>query len=154
MSIHMEDQYNLKRFIDAQKDGVYEVALDEIRKGKKESHWMWFVFPQIDGLGISPTAKYYAIKNTNEAHEYINHPVLGERLREITMALLELPTSDATEVMGFVDDQKLHSCMTLFAAVSEYKVFPVALNKFFHGEYDSNTMQLITSELEQRGMYM
>ena len=154
MSIHMEDQYNLKRFIDAQKNGVYERALDEIRSGKKKSHWMWFIFPQIDGLGVSCMAKRYSIKSLNEACEYINHPVLGKRLRDITMALLLLPTNDATEIMGFVDDQKLHSCMTLFAAVSEYKVFPVALNKFFHGEYDSNTMKLITSELEQRGMYM
>ena len=105
---------SVKRFEKAQQRD-YETALAEIRSGQKRSHWMWYIFPQLKGLGRSPTAQYYGIADQQEAREFLNHPVLGAHLREISQALLELTTSDANEVFGFPDNLKLCSSMTLFA---------------------------------------
>src|SRR5918998_34070 len=112
----MDDPHGLRRFTEAQDGGgTYDRALAELRAGRKTSHWMWFVFPQIAGLGRSPTAQFYAIVDLDEARAYAAHPVLGPRLTECATALLDLGTSDATPVLGPVDAQKLHSSMTLFA---------------------------------------
>ena len=141
----MPKENNLTRFLDAQK-GVYEVALKEIKKGKKTSHWMWYIFPQISGLGLSDTAKFYAIKNRNEAIEYLNHDILGTRLMEISNELLKLPTSNSVEVFGHVDSLKLKSSMTLFSLLEKTNpVFQKVLDKFFGGMKDEKTIQLLNS---------
>lgn len=133
----------LSRFIRAQKY-FHGQALSEIRRGRKESHWMWFIFPQIDGLGESTMTEYFAIKSRKEAEEYLKHPVLGERLLEISEMLLELETDDAGEVMGYPDNLKLQSSMTLFREVAPDKeVFQRVLDKFFHGEPDQVTIRLM-----------
>ena len=113
---------DLSRFITAQ-ERSYDSALREIRSGRKRTHWMWYIFPQIAGLGFSQTAQYYAISSLQEAKDYYAHPVLGKRLVEISEALLALDSCDATSVMGYPDDLKLKSCMTLFAAASGNPVF-------------------------------
>ncbi len=102
---------NLKRFIDVQ-EADYPIALSEVRNGRKQSHWMWYIFPQIQGLGFSETSKFYAIKNINEAEEFLNHPVLGSRLVHICNELLELKSNDANKIFGSPDDLKLKSSMT------------------------------------------
>src|SRR5687768_7508760 len=108
--------HNLQRFITAQQND-YPAALAEIKQGRKRSHWMWYIFPQIAGLGFSETSRYYALKNIAEAQEYLNHPILGSRLIEICTVLLKLPTNNATHVFGSPDDLKLRSCITLFAVL-------------------------------------
>src|SRR5579883_1362213 len=108
------DPYNLNRFVEAQED-AYERALAEIRNGRKESHWMWYIFPQFDGLGFSATSKRYAIKGVAEAEAYLAHPVLGPRLRECTEATLHVEGRSASDIFGSPDDLKLRSCATLFA---------------------------------------
>lgn len=133
---------SLDRFIYAQ-DKYYSTAYKEIRKGKKESHWMWFVFPQINGLGYSDISKYFSIKSRNEAREYLDHPVLGRRLREITDALLDLKTKDPEEIFGPVDARKLHSCMTLFYLISGEDVFADVLVAYFNAEFDLNTVEIV-----------
>jgi uncharacterized protein (DUF1810 family) len=137
---------DLQRFIDAQaKD--YANALQEIKNGKKKSHWMWYIFPQIHGLGFSETSIFYAIKNKNEAEEYLTHPVLGSRLKEISNALLVLETNDAAEIFGSPDDLKLKSSMTLFASSKNADlVFQSVLDKFFKGEKDKKTIGLLGVE--------
>src|SRR5687767_9070413 len=110
------DNHNLKRFTDAQ-EGSYETALAEIKKGWKQSHWMWYIFPQIKGLGYSETAKFYAINSLSEAEAYLEHPVLGKRLIEISGELLKLESNDANHILGSPDDLKLKSSMTLFSAL-------------------------------------
>ena len=139
----MENNYNLNRFIEAQ-NRDYDIALAEIRAGKKVSHWMWYIFPQIAGLGMSYTAQLYAIKDIEEARQYIAHPVLGARLIEISQALLTLDCSDAAAVMGYPDDLKLRSCMTLFAQVSDDPVFDAVLAKFYGGMADARTLELLS----------
>jgi len=129
----------IERFIKAQEDS-YECALKEIKNGHKRSHWMWYIFPQIKGLGYSSTAMYYAIQNRAEAEVYMAHPVLGSRLLEISGELLKLETSDADEVFGWPDDMKLKSSMTLFYIVSSNQVFRQVLDKFFSGELDDFTV--------------
>ena len=137
------DPFDLTRFLRAQ-DGVYDQALAELRHGRKETHWMWFIFPQLDGLGSSPTARQYAIKEIAEARAYLDHAVLGSRLLECSQALLKLPGHDATEVLDFPDDLKLKSCMTLFAQVSDpVSVFERVLAKYFHGQPDHRTLELL-----------
>ena len=132
----------LDKFIKAQ-DKLFQVALDEIKGGKKRSHWMWFIFPQIKGLGFSEMSNYYAIENILEAQDYINHPVLGKRLIEIASALLQLETSDPNLVFGSPDDMKLKSSMTLFASVPDTnEVFKQVLEKFFNGKMDSKTLRI------------
>ncbi len=133
---------SLDRFIIAQEHS-YDTALREIRAGRKRSHWMWYIFPQIAGLGMSHTAQLYAISDIGEAHRYIEHPLLGARLIEISRALLELDSSDASAVMGYPDDLKLRSCMTLFAQVSGDPVFTAVLDKFYGGRADARTLSIL-----------
>jgi uncharacterized protein (DUF1810 family) len=139
----MPKTIDLQRFLDAQRTD-YPTALAEIKAGRKRSHWMWYVFPQLQGLGFSETARYYGIKDAAEAEAYLKHPVLGSRLVEISQALLPLPGSDANRIMGSPDDMKLRSSMTLFAAMlGTEPVFQAVLDKFFGGEQDSKTVQLL-----------
>lgn len=135
----------IERFIKVQENS-YGVALEEIRAGRKRSHWMWFIFPQIHGLGQSFTSIFYAIKSIEEAGEFLAHPLLGRRLREITGALLELPTDDASYVFGAPDDMKLRSCMTLFDVVEPNSVFAAVLSKFFNGEKDGMTLKILAED--------
>ena len=134
--------YDLSRFHKAQQ-GSYETALAEIRSGRKRSHWIWYIFPQIQGLGFSSTAQYYAIENLEVAKAYLADPVLRERLLEISNALLALDSCDPSEVMGYPDDLKLRSSMTLFSlAEPECTVFRDVLDKFYNGQEDSRTIAL------------
>ena len=132
----------LERFLDAQAYS-YKNALTEIRGGRKRSHWMWYIFPQIRGLGRSQTARCYAIRDREEAKAYLAHPILGARLLEISRALLELETDDPSYVMGWPDDMKLRSSMTLFALASGETVFRQVLDKFFGGQWDEQTEKLL-----------
>jgi len=139
----MHSIFDLDRFISAQ-ENQYHQALSEIKNGQKGSHWMWFVFPQIDGLGFSNMTVKYAIKSRNEAIAYLHHSVLGPRLREITEALLEVKGKSALEIMGSPDYLKLKSCMTLFALVSnENSLFQRVLDKYFGGKLDEQTIDLL-----------
>ena len=134
--------YDLSRFHKAQQSS-YKTALAEIRSGRKRSHWIWYIFPQIQGLGFSSTAQYYAIENLDEAKAYLADPVLRERLLEISNALLALDSCDPSEVMGYPDDLKLRSSMTLFSlAEPECTVFRDVLDKFYDGQEDSRTIAL------------
>ena len=136
----------LNRFLEAQKYS-YETALEEIKKGKKMSHWMWYIFPQIKGLGHSETAIYYEIKSLEEAKAYLEHDVLRNRLLQLTDELLLLTTNDPIEIFGYVDAMKLKSCMTLFAlAAPETKDFQKILDKYFSGEYDEQTLLLLQNK--------
>jgi uncharacterized protein (DUF1810 family) len=136
------DPHNLNRFLEAQ-EGVYERALSEIRAGQKRSHWMWFIFPQYDGLGLSEISKRYAIKSLAEAEAYLQHPVLGPRLIECIEAALAVEGRSANEIFGAPDDMKLRSCATLFAQVSPPgSVFERVLDKYFEGEPDERTRSL------------
>ena len=139
----MEKDNQLNRFIEAQ-ESSYSSALSEIRNGRKRSHWMWFIFPQIAGLGFSETSKYYAIKDINEASAYLGHPVLGPRLVNICTELLKGVSNNATQVFGSPDDMKLKSSMTLFASLPHTNpVFKSVLDKFFNGAEDIKTLQII-----------
>jgi uncharacterized protein (DUF1810 family) len=139
----MHGKINLSRFIDAQiKD--YSIAVEEIKHGRKRSHWIWYIFPQIIGLGYSETSKYYAIQNMQEANEYLKHPVLGNRLINICQALLDQAGNDANKIFGSPDNLKLKSSMTLFASLKETNpVFQKVLDKFFNGSRDSKTVEII-----------
>lgn len=133
----------LTRFHKAQ-GRMYERALSEIRAGQKQSHWIWFIFPQIEGLGFSETAQYYAIKDLQEAKDYLADPVLGKRLIEISEALLEISSDDPEKVMGYPDDLKLCSCMTLFEAADPTQtVFGKMLEKFYQGKRDEETLKIL-----------
>jgi len=133
----------MNRFIEAQENN-YATALAEIRNGRKQSHWIWYVFPQIRGLGQSETSKYYAIRDLQEAAEYLQHPILGKRLIEISRALLELKEDNAHKIFGSPDDLKVRSSMTLFALMKDADpVFQQVLDKFFRGERDKNTLALV-----------
>lgn len=131
----------LERFIIAQ-ERAYDIALNEIKKGKKQTHWMWYIFPQIAGLGTSTTSKYYGIKSIEEAKEYLNNELLNARLVEISNTLLELDTDNPIEVFGVIDSLKLKSSMTLFSYVSGNEIFNKVLDKFFNGEKDQVTIQI------------
>jgi uncharacterized protein (DUF1810 family) len=138
--------YNLKRFTEAQ-EADYELALSEIKNGRKRSHWIWYIFPQIKGLGFSEMSKFYAINDLSEAEAYLNDPVLGNRLIEISQALLQLPDDNATDIFGSPDDLKLKSSMTLFASVpGAPAVFQSVLDKFFNGEKDEKTLQILKEQ--------
>ena len=140
---------SLDRFHSAQ-ERDYEHALNEIRTGHKRSHWMWYIFPQIAGLGSSETSEFYAITDRREAEAYRNDPVLGARLLKISKALLELKSSDAEEVMGHPDNLKLRSCMTLFHEVDpEEEIFGKVLEKFFKGEPDESTLKILKQEKQE-----
>jgi uncharacterized protein (DUF1810 family) len=133
----------MERFITAQQHD-YETALSEIKKGRTRSHWMWYIFPQIAGLGFSETSKFYALKNLQEAEQYLHDPILGPRLIEISAALLQLETNNSNAVFGSPDDRKLQSSMTLFSAVKNSNpVFQLVLDKYFNGEKDKHTLALI-----------
>jgi uncharacterized protein (DUF1810 family) len=133
------DPFNLERFVAAQKD-VYAEVVHELRNGRKRSHWMWFVFPQVSGLGRSPTSQFYAIKSEEEAHHYLDHPVLGKRLKECASILLNGDESSAERIFGQPDTMKFRSSLTLFAGISEPgSVFEQALEKFFDGQSDPVT---------------
>ncbi|GAB3294134.1 DUF1810 domain-containing protein [Hymenobacter tenuis] len=140
----MTRQRDVARFIHAQETD-YAVALAEIKRGRKQSHWMWYIFPQIQGLGYSETSMFYAIQDVHEAEEYLNHPLLGNRLLQICQELLALPTSDAHRIFGSPDDMKLKSSMTLFAAAGNNPIFQQVLDKFFNGAKDARTLQLLKS---------
>lgn len=144
----MATAYNLERFVEAQAN-TYETALREIRSGKKRSHWMWFIFPQMKGLGNSEFARFYAISSRNEAEAYLQHPLLGARLHEICLALLGLPEADALAIFGSPDNMKLHSCMTLFASVPGVDLgnFKKVIDKFFEGKMDGKTLRLLDDDL-------
>ena len=132
----------LERFTDAQ-DGVYDAALAELRAGRKRSHWMWFVFPQLDGLGSSPTARRYAIRDLAEARAYLAHPVLGARLREAARAVLAVEGRTAEQIPGYPGDLKLRSSMTLFArAADDPAVFEAVLERYYDGP-DPRTLDLL-----------
>ena len=140
----MKVSKGLSRFLEAQEE-TFKTALSEVKKGKKQTHWMWYIFPQILGLGQSQTSKFYAIQDKAEAKAYLHHAVLGERLKEISRALLDLQTSDAHKIFGSPDDLKLKSSMTLFLMVSNKEtVFKSVLEKFFQGEHDAKTLQILS----------
>lgn len=137
----------LERFVQAQ-ESSYARALREVKNGRKTSHWMWYIFPQLSGLGHSQTARYYAIRDRAEAEAYLAHPVLGKRLLEISSELLKLESFDVTAVMGWPDDLKLKSSMTLFGLVSREPVFRQVLEKYFRGEEDVYTVQAISRQAD------
>jgi uncharacterized protein (DUF1810 family) len=138
----MSKETNLERFINAQ-ERSHQIALSEIKNGKKQSHWMWYIFPQVQGLGFSDTSKFYAIKNIDEAKEFLLHPVLGTRLVNLCNELLKLESDDANSIFGSPDDLKLKSSMTLFASLNVNPVFQMVLDKFFNGTGDTKTLELI-----------
>ena len=142
----MEDPYDLQRFVGAQ-EGVYQQALREIRSGHKSSHWMWFVFPQLRGLGASATSRRFGISGWDETRAYLAHPTLGPRLVEVAEAVLELSNSSAYDIFGSPDDMKLKSCATLFTAFSPPgSVFERVLAQFFDGVRDERTLQLLDTD--------
>lgn len=133
----------IERFLDGQRFG-YETALAEMVKGRKNNHWIWYIFPQIKGLGHSPNAQFYGIRDLDEAREYLAHPVLGQRLREITNAVLTHKGEDIYEIMGSsIDALKLRSSMTLFDLVSPDDIFAEAMDAFYSGQRDSRTIELV-----------
>ena len=136
----------IDRFLEPQKTS-YAIALEEVRNGRKVSHWMWYIFPQLRGLGRSNDAWYYGIADLSEANAYWEHPILGQRLREVTQAALELSETDPVKIFGWTDQMKFRSCMTLFAQVSQDDLFTQALDKFFGGQEDPMTLEL----LKQKG---
>ncbi|HEX4256836.1 MAG TPA: DUF1810 domain-containing protein [Streptosporangiaceae bacterium] len=145
----MDGPYNLERFVAAQDSGgtggsVYQDALDELRRGRKTSHWMWFVFPQVAGLGQSPASRRYAISGLAEARAYLGHPVLGPRLAAAAQVLTERPGGDAAEIFGGLDAQKLRSSMTLFhRAGPDEQLFGQVLTQYFGGQPDPATDRLL-----------
>lgn len=138
----MENNYNLNRFIEVQ-NRDYDIALAEIRAGKKVSHWMWYIFPQLKGLGRSSTSEYYGLSGIKEAQAYLSDPILKARLIEITDAVIAHKDKSAEEIFGGIDAKKLRSCMTLFSiAAPDIPVFEAVLEQFFHGVPDRNTLRL------------
>lgn len=145
----MTQHGDLQRFLESQQSD-YEIALKEIKNGRKLSHWMWYIFPQIQGLGFSEVSRFYAIKNIDEAERYLKHPVLGKRLVQISNVLLGLMTDNANVIFGSPDDLKLKSSMTLFSLLPNTDpVFQRVLDKFFSGEKDQKTLQIITAEAKK-----
>ena len=132
----------LERFIQAQ-EHTYAHALNEIKNGKKQGHWMWFIFPQLKGLGSSNTANYYGLENLEEAKNYLHDPVLGKRLIEISQALLQIKSKTASQIFGYPDDLKLHSSMTLFAATGLHPIFGRLLDMYFDGQPERLTLSLL-----------
>lgn len=137
---------NLERFVKAQENDYY-TALNEIRAGHKVSHWMWYIFPQLKGLGKSSMSSYYGIEDGNEALQYYQHPILGQRLIEISKALLQLPEElTSLDIFGSIDSWKLKSCMTLFFQVSNDEVFNNVLMKFYDGRKEQRTMSKLNND--------
>jgi uncharacterized protein (DUF1810 family) len=142
------DPHNLDRFVQAQAD-VYESALAEVRRGRKQSHWMWYIFPQFDGLGFSATTRRYSIKSIDEARAYLSHPILGPRLVECFEAVLAVHGRTAHEIFGSPDDMKLQSCATLFACVAPAgSVFEQVLDRYYRGDRDGRTLQLLGMQVD------
>ena len=140
-----EATYNLDRFLIAQ-EGVYAKALQELRAGEKHTHWMWFIFPQIIGLGFSSTSQYYALKSHEEAQAYLDHQILGSRLHESTAAVMGLVDRSALNIFGDIDELKFHSSMTLFSHIAGPEfVYQLALDKYFDGEQDCRTLDILAS---------
>lgn len=137
-----QDNYTIYRFIDAQ-ERIYPIALQELQGGRKRSHWMWYIFPQLKGLGHSYNSNYYGISGTEEASEYLEDTILGQRLREVSNAILNLATDDAIKVFGDIDSCKLKSSMTLFDLISPKDIFARVLDKYFDGQRDNRTVNLI-----------
>jgi uncharacterized protein (DUF1810 family) len=138
------DPHNLSRFISAQ-EATYETALAELRSGQKRTHWMWFIFPQIHGLGRTSTSEYYSIKSEEEARQYLSHPILGARLLECARAVWALEGRSASQIFGFPDDLKLKSSMTLFAHIAgPGSVFARVLDKCFAGKPDEKTLEILS----------
>lgn len=145
------DPFDLARFTSAQ-EGIYDRVLSELRNGRKRSHWIWYIFPQIDGLGHSATAKRYAIKSREEARGYLDHPILGARLLECAETVLAIEGRSASEIFGYPDDVKLRSSMTLFASMTEPgSVFGLVLDKFFKGRRDHKTLHFLEAMNENEG---
>lgn len=141
--MNMKSEYNLERFLDAQ-DQDYAIALAEIKNGRKQSHWIWYIFPQISGLGYSSTAIFYGIKDIHEAEEYLRHPVLSGRLVEAAKALLDIKGKTASQILGNPDDLKVRSSMTLFNLPENTDpVFQAVLDKYFNGIPDQRTLDLV-----------
>lgn len=139
----MNSDNTLIRFLTAQQS-IYSQVLQELRNGKKITHWIWFIFPQIEGLGNSSTAKYYSIKSIEEAKEYLAHPVLGARLIECCNILLSLTDKTADEIFGYPDNLKLRSCLTLFIYVApEQNIFADVLQKYFASKDDERTVSIV-----------
>lgn len=137
------DPFDLEHFVEAQRD-VYDGALAEIRSGRKQGHWMWFIFPQIAGLGMSAMSRRFALNGADEARAYLAHPILGARLRACVAALCTLPGGDAAAIMGGIDAMKLKSCLTLFDHVAEPgDPFAACLDKYYGGERDKRTQELL-----------
>jgi len=141
------DPYDLDRFVRAQA-GDYDQALSELRDGRKRSHWMWYIFPQIDGLGHSPMSRRYSIKSAAEARAYLDHPLLGPRLRECADVVNTVVGRSALEIFGSPDDMKLRSCATLFSRVSDDGVFEQLLRKYFNGQPDDETLRRLDATTE------
>lgn len=142
------DKFQLSRFLTAQ-DNSYFTALNELRSGTKQSHWIWYVFPQLRGLGQSANADFYGLSGLEEARAYLTHPVLGPRLREAAEAMLEQGSHDASTVLGELDALKFKSCLTLFSlADPSEKIFAKALERFFNGEQDTRTLKLLNASLD------
>jgi uncharacterized protein (DUF1810 family) len=140
-SAEKKDEFNLERFVKAQ-EGVYERACAELRAGSKRSHWMWFIFPQIRGLGASEMAMKYAISSLDEARAYLAHEVLGPRLREATTIVAAFTGKTVEQIFGYPDDLKFHSSMTLFAKAGEKEsIFEIVLSQYFSGQMDSETIK-------------
>ena len=145
-SASSDDPYKLDRFLQAQEDD-YAQALAEIRDGRKRTHWMWYIFPQLDGLAFSSTSKHFSIKSAQEAQAYLDHPILGPRLRACAEAVVGVEGRTAAEIFGSPDDLKLKSCATLFAFVSpQSTVFDRLLVKYYAGERDGKTLRLLGKE--------
>lgn len=136
------DGFNLGRFLDGQRFG-YEYALNEMKSGRKEGHWIWYVFPQMKGLGYSPNSQLYGISGKEEAKAYLEHPVLGARLREITETLLAIEGKTAEEILSPIDAMKVKSCMTLFDAVCPDEIFADVLAKYYDSKKDPATLKLL-----------
>ena len=136
------NNYDLNRFVEAQ-NGVYPIALKELQEGRKRSHWMWYIFPQLKYLGHSYNAKYYGISGIAEATAYLQHPILGQRLREVTSAILHLSGNDAEAMFVGIDAMKLRSSMTLFDVVSPNNIFAQVIDKYFNGQSDNRTISTI-----------
>jgi len=146
MSSREPDRFDLNRFVEAQAEN-YGEALAELRAGAKRTHWSWYVLPQIRGLGLSPMSVRYAISGIREAKAYLGHPVLGARLRETVAAINSHQGLSAADILGSVDAQKFHSCVTLFASVSdEGSPFHMALAKYFSGARDRNTLSILEKQ--------
>lgn len=146
--MNLED--GIERFVSAQQN-VFQTALEEIKNGKKESHWMWYIFPQIRGLGFTDYNVYYGIKNLNEAEQYLNDPILGNRLIEISEAVFRQQVKTAAEIFGKPDERKLRSCMTLFSQIPNANpIFQKVLEKYYKGLNDDKTISILSEQKNNR----